>query len=397
MKKELLDKLCNQSIQKYLDIKGIGYTQQGHYLKLNDHDSLVIDTRITDRKKCETFHWNSKGLSGNLYKFMQDFLGMNSTDIIEELKKLSPELSKATIHEYQAKPYKKEQWQDSGNHEKIKKYLISQRKLSPKLVDGLIQRDLLRQLKYGEALFVWKKNQKEVGSDIQGTSINHERYGKRGTKKMIVPGSKHKWGFNFSVRSKAPMQKYFIFESPIDALSFYQLYMPSHYQNKDEGYRFLSLNGAGTKLETISEFIKQNGVPDELHLNFDTDKAGVKGYLQFVINADIGFKSEFNSKDKSVKLLAEVPNNNDIKDWNDALQKGHTAFKTLEMNQYIEYMQDKLGYNEVLELALEGNRNRKEFSFIDYSKKTTEQQHDKTNEHINKIPYSKNKEKIKER
>ena len=72
-------------------------------------------------------------------------------------------------------------------------------------------------------------------------------------------------------------------------------------------------------------------------------------------------------------------------------------FKTLKMNQYIEYMQDKLGHNEVLELALEGNRNRKEFNFIDYSKKTTEQQRKNSVEHTNEVPYSKNKRKAKER
>ena len=53
--RDLFERLSNQSIQKYLDLKGIGYTRNGNYLKLMDHDSLVIDTRITDQKKCETF------------------------------------------------------------------------------------------------------------------------------------------------------------------------------------------------------------------------------------------------------------------------------------------------------------------------------------------------------
>ena len=152
-----------------------------------------------------------------------------------------------------------------------KDYLINKRKLSTRLVNGLIDRDLLRELKYGDALFVWKEKGQEVGSDIQGTRIDHEKYGDRGTKKMVVPGSKKNYGFNFSVRTKADKQKFFIFESPIDALSFYQTYMPQNYQKKDEGYRFISLNGAGTKLETIGEFFKTVGVPDELHLNFDTE------------------------------------------------------------------------------------------------------------------------------
>lgn len=58
--RDLFEKLSSQSIQKYLDLKGIGYTKNGNYLKLMDHDSLVIDTRITDQKKCETFFWNGR-------------------------------------------------------------------------------------------------------------------------------------------------------------------------------------------------------------------------------------------------------------------------------------------------------------------------------------------------
>ena len=56
-----------------------------------DHDSLVIDTRITDQKKCETFFWNSKGIGGNLYQFMREYLGMESTDILKELKEFQLE------------------------------------------------------------------------------------------------------------------------------------------------------------------------------------------------------------------------------------------------------------------------------------------------------------------
>lgn len=48
-----VDKLCRQSIQKYLDIKGIPYEKQGYYLRLTDHDSLVVDTRITSQKPYE--------------------------------------------------------------------------------------------------------------------------------------------------------------------------------------------------------------------------------------------------------------------------------------------------------------------------------------------------------
>ena len=54
--------IFNQSIQKYLDIEGIPYAQEGHYLRLSDHDSLVVDTRISEKKPYETWFWNSRGV-----------------------------------------------------------------------------------------------------------------------------------------------------------------------------------------------------------------------------------------------------------------------------------------------------------------------------------------------
>ena len=129
--------------------------------------------------------------------------------------------------------------------------------------------------------------------------------------------------------------------------------MPKNYQKKDEGYRFISLNGAGTKLETIGEFFKTVGVPDELHLNFDTDKAGVKAFMKFVVNADIGFESKFTTDEKQVKVYADIPKSVDVKDWNEALQKGEIefTFTTLDMPQYIEYVKGKLGDNVALDIA----------------------------------------------
>ena len=89
------DRLCRQSIQKYLDVKGIPYERQGYYLRLRDHDSLVVDTRITKEKPYETFYWNSQAVGGNLYNFLRNYENMESKEAFDELKKMAPELAKA--------------------------------------------------------------------------------------------------------------------------------------------------------------------------------------------------------------------------------------------------------------------------------------------------------------
>lgn len=85
------DRLCRQSIQKYLDVKGIPYERQGYYLRLRDHDSLVVDTRVTKEKPYETFYWNSQAVGGNLYNFLRSYEKMEAKEAFDELKKMAPE------------------------------------------------------------------------------------------------------------------------------------------------------------------------------------------------------------------------------------------------------------------------------------------------------------------
>ena len=88
------DELCRQSIQAYLDLKGIPYTQEDHYLRLKDHDSLVVDTRVTPSKPYETFYWNSRGVGGNLFHFLHQYEGLDGSTAMKTLEKIRPALSR---------------------------------------------------------------------------------------------------------------------------------------------------------------------------------------------------------------------------------------------------------------------------------------------------------------
>lgn len=337
-----IDRLCRQSILTYCDIKGIPYNYDGNgYYRLKDHDSLIIDTKT---KPYDIFFWNSRGHGGNLFHFLKYYEGMSGRDAIEFLKRNEFNLSKkAKTHHFtepKRKIYQPEKWRGTKYPHAVKDYLVNTRKLNPNLVDGLLKSGLVRELYNGDALFVWYDHQmKEVGADVQGTRINHQKFGKRGTRKHVAGGSKSRFGFHFSVNNgKAPTRLY-IFESPIDALSFAQM----HGKEYPGQQRFLSLNGSASKSKTITNFIGEMGrqnIPSEIHMCLDTDEAGYHGVLEAKEQYDYLQLLNIPKLDKMKFVVDQPPMK--YKDWNEQLQKGKDQeLSTISFNQFKEIGQQR--------------------------------------------------------
>lgn len=364
--KAYIEKLCNQSIKGYLDYKGIQYTYDNpNTLRLVDHDSLVVSL-LPDKT---IFMWNSRNIGGNVFNFIKHYEGIkDNREVFKELRKLSNYLgTDYSDLDYvpEKKQYNPAEHKGVESHDKVKNYLVNTRKINPQIVESLFKADLLRQNSKGNALFVWKNHGKEVGSDEQGTSFDFNRFKKRGTLKKISAGSKSNFGFNFSVRPDAQKQKFFVFESPIDALSFYQMYITSPENKKDEGYRFLSLNGAGGKLNSVVEFTKVYGIPDELHINLDNDQAGIMGFMQASLNfnaldGNVNYIDK-NGQSKSFKLKTDSPVGN-YKDWNEALKNKDLRFETLNPKEYIQKASSNHS-KEIYNWGLEVTKHQKDVNF----------------------------------
>ena len=82
------DRLCRQSIQKYLDVRAF-MSGKGYYLRLRSHDSLVVRC-ARSKKPYETFYWNNQAVSMAIFTTFFAAENMEAKEAFDELKKMAP-------------------------------------------------------------------------------------------------------------------------------------------------------------------------------------------------------------------------------------------------------------------------------------------------------------------
>ncbi|TPR14972.1 hypothetical protein DY052_05980 [Apilactobacillus timberlakei] len=213
-------------------------------------------------------------------------------------------------------------------------YLSEERGLSKSLIDKMIEQDLIRcenSANYKYIEFAWKKpsdlsesndfelkNQKVVGADRMyfETDKNGKVHRRSENGKQIVKNSESGYGFN--VKTRTGKDVLFVFEAPVDALSYINA---NGSELKGVDATFLSLGGV-SKSNSIQEFLsKQHAkVSDfkDIVLCVDNDKAGRKMIGDFT--ADITNKADSVQNPEKYRhhVFVKVPNVD--KDWNDTLK-----------------------------------------------------------------------------
>lgn len=224
------------------------------------HDSFVVDTRRN------TFFWNSRQLHGDPIDFMMSVAGVESMrDAVKLLN--DPNLSQAEIGQRKTEPFSYIA-KNSSDFTKANDYLTIARGLDSGLITSLHRKGFIQQDDKGDVIFVWAKNGKRVGAATQGTTIDYDENGHRGTIKRIMKNSEHDFGFNFSVGKP---ENLFVFEAPIDALS----YLTTHPETSDA--MFLSMDGL--KPETVIKGIQYiyqatGNIPKSIGFGVDNDPGG---------------------------------------------------------------------------------------------------------------------------
>lgn len=252
-----------------------------------DHDSLVI----TPSKNA--WFWNSRDTGGKGCLSFVTKYQLDSENISDKVKfgKAIELISKTKLlpKEYRApekKPFEFDKKQVSPNFSKALNYLTKTRGLNPNIMQELHRQGLICENRFGDALFLWKnpENRRQIeGLTKQGTTINHAKFGKRGTLKLIEKNSTPQRGFNFDVDSQGRInsgeipENIVFFESTIDALSFYNTHL-----NGAKSVRLVSLEGLKEKtfehyvIQLSNQLSKQGKKLNSVSLGVDNDEAGQK-------------------------------------------------------------------------------------------------------------------------
>lgn len=283
---------------------------------------------------------NASGTGGSVIDFVQMLTDLNFPQTVTKLL--------AEKYEYvdiDTRPERKEPFQDyfkrsmDKHQSAAKKYLILKRKIDPRIIDHLIKKNYIKEDVYKNIIFYHAKHGVKVGATVQGTVYDPEKFKKRGYFKGIAKNSESGFGFNVQVGSK--VTALYIFESPIDALSYWSLHPTL------DNAMIASIDGSSTKSKAVYNFINylsmNNNFENETDLdNFKVylcmdndapDKNGKRAGQEFIktfLNAPVARQQE--PEYKHNRLFVDHSPHKLFKDWNDELQ---FVRKLEERDQYI--------------------------------------------------------------
>lgn len=306
--REEVQKANDVHVLDYLHAKGENLQQQGRYFRHPEHDSLVI-------KDSGHWYWNSRSKGGyGAISFAREFYDMSFQDAVRDVNEhsVSKHFSKQAKR-HVAKEFEYPKHHEVKTQDNISRYLTKERMIDPRIVAAVIKKDLLAEDKLKNGIFKWKDSDgKIVGGDRQGT-LKMEN--KRGSFKQILANSKEDGGFRLDIGTP---NKIALFESPIDALSYFELKRP-------ENIRLLSMSGLKDQSATssIRDLIKdckeREAVVEQVILAVDNDEAGkrfVERWSNLLANIEV-----------------DLPKN---KDWNLDLVEVKTKQKELVAGKPME-------------------------------------------------------------
>lgn len=355
-------KIYQADIVELCNALGIELRNEGRTFRGVDHDSLVI----TPTKNA--WYQNSRQIGGvGGWSFIKNYVlaeqNFDKATLYAKIKEIANKIgafdNNITVATEQKTPYVYPQEQIVNSISKAKKYLVSKRQIKPQLVDWLHKHNFLDQDQNNNIIFkrLDPFTGKIIGASKQGTYIDYDKYPKRGTFKGIDPNSSTKSAWYFDIGQPENVR---FFESPIDAMSYYQL-EPDKLNNT----RFIALDGlkphvanlyltiTDTQLAQVGKGIKS------IALGVDNDEAG-DNFIEKM--KEYSFT---NNQGEPIPITAAQPNKKYGKDWNDQLKK--TVEK--EDSSLLESKEDDFT-NKEKSLKKDANKNLKKETQTDITKKT---------------------------
>ena len=309
------------NLAEYLRVRGEKLERVGIEHKLIYYDGSGKHDSITIRGSKWFDHKNQTG--GRAIKFMQEFYDMDFQTAVQELlgQRVTP-LSHSPPKAI-AKEEKKEFRlpQANTNMHRVCAYLIKQRFIAPEVITHFAkQHTLYEDKEHHNAVFVGVD---ENGVPRQASKRSTNSYGN--SFRITCQGSDTRYSFAHFGESK----KLYVFEAPIDMMSFLTLY-PKDWQK----HSCIAMNGVYEN--AVLTALKNHSNLSEIILCVDNDEGGIEAVnrLRDILNEN-GYSN--------VKRFAPL-----YKDWNEVLKakNGVKALPAVPHKRKEEYLKEvsELGY-----------------------------------------------------
>lgn len=309
-------------LAEFLRMRGEKLERVGREHKLIYYDGSGKHDSITLRGSTWFDHKNQVG--GGAIKFMQEFYDMDFQTAVQELlgqtiTPLSHAPSKAVVHEEKTKEFKLPE--ANSNMHRVFAYLIKQRFISPDIISHFTkQHTLYEDKQHHNAVFVGLD---ENGVPRQASKRSTNSFGK--TFRITCEGSDTRYSFSHFGK----LEKLFVFEAPIDMLSYLTLH-PENWQQ----HSYIAMNGVYEN--AVLTALKNHSNINEIVLCVDNDEGGIEAVDRL---RDILTENGY----PNVKWLAPK-----FKDWNEILKakNGAEFLPAVPHKRKEEYLKEvsELGY-----------------------------------------------------
>ena len=286
-------------LEQFLRMRGEKLERVGREHKLIYCDSSGRHDSITIRGSKWFDHKNQTG--GGAIKFMQEFYGMDFQTAVQELlgrsiSPLSNSPPKADKQEQKTREFKLPE--PNSDMHRVYAYLIKQRFISADIITHFAKQHTLYEDKtHHNAVFVGLN---ENGEPKQAHKRSTNSVG--GTFRITCGGSDTRYSFAHFGEN----ERLYVFEAPIDMLSFLTLY-PKDWQK----HSYIAMNGVYEN--AVLTALKKHSNLSEVILCVDNDEGGIEAVdrLRDILNEN-GYSN--------VKCLAPP-----YKDWNEVLKAKNGA------------------------------------------------------------------------
>lgn len=248
-------------LEQFLHMRGEKLERAGREYKLIYYDGSGKHDSITINGSTWFDHKNQVG--GGAIKFMRHFYGMDFQTAMNELlgrsvSSICRSPPKAEVKEEKPKEFKLPE-KNSDMH-RVYAYLIKQRFIAPEIITHFArQHTLYEDKEHHNAVFVGFD---EKGTPRQAHNRSTNSFGK--TFRMTCEGSDTRYSFAHFGES----EKLFVFEAPIDMLSYLTLY-PQDWQK----HSYIAMNGVYEN--AVLTALKNHSNLEEIVLCTDNDEGGI--------------------------------------------------------------------------------------------------------------------------